>query len=367
MIYLDQAATRYPRPQAVRQAVHQAVDAPWGNPGRSGHELALSAGRAVFDARVNVAEHLKVDPLEIIFTSSCTDALNLLVHGLPDGLRVITTEVEHNSLLRPLRARAGRGELQLQYAAVDPAGRVDVRRGCPAGEVVLVSAASNVLAGRNSLETLRAWAGHDKWLMIDGAQLVGEVDPGSYVAFADAIAAPGHKALGGPPGSGFAWVRPQVGLRPWRQGGTGAHSESPEQPDDRPDGFEAGSQNLWGIVGLGVAAKICDPALWRPAEELAQQLRTALSHSGRYRVLGAVSGDCAPLVSFVPLHVQGDVNELGMQLWQQHRIAVRTGLHCAPGAHQFVGSLTSGAVRASFGPEHTEDDLRALLYALGLE
>lgn len=326
----------------------------------------MAANQAVFDARVQIADHLQADPLEIIFTSSCTDALNLLIHGLPRGSRICTTSVEHNSVLRPLREREARGDISLSTVSVDAAGRVDLSQPRPDCDAMLLAAASNVLAGRNDLAALRQWLGADIRLLLDGAQLVGELASEQYMPYADAVAAPGHKALGAPPGTGFVYLHPRLDLRPWRQGGTGSRSESARQPDDRPDGFEAGSQNLWGIIGLGVAAQICEPDRWRVAEQLAQDLRDALSTSGQFRVLGAHNGACAPLVSFVPVRPT-DINEMGAVLWQRHAIAVRTGLHCAPGAHAHAGTLGRGALRASFGPEHTQADLEALLRALYTE
>ena len=307
----------------------------------------------------------------IAFAFNCTDALNLAIKGaLRYGDHVITTQLEHNSVLRPLNALAARGRISLSIVSpradgfVDPEDiRASIRKNT---RLIAVTHASNVTGAIQPVAAIGELARREGILyLIDGAQAIGATPVNVRALSCDLYAFPGHKSLLGPMGTGGLYIRPGVVLRTLREGGTGTDSESMLQPDERPERYESGTLNLPGIAGLGAGCAF-----------VAKRVSAIMSHEREltgalYEGLSAIRGAeiyspreeaaRAGIVSFnLPGMTSSDVaDRLGRM-----GIAVRGGLHCAPGAHRFLGTLRRGAVRASVGYANTFEEVEAFLNAV---
>ncbi len=365
-IYLDNAATSHPKPECVYQAVVHAMRHIGASPGRAGHRRSLEASRLLFQAREAIATLLSVpDSSRIIFTHSATEALNLALQGvLLAGDHVVTTSMEHNSLLRPLYQLRRRGvELTIVEAAGD--GLVDpdaVRRAFrPTTRMLALGHVSNVCGAIQPVARLAAIAREAGALfLLDAAQSAGSIPIDAAGLGVDLLAAPGHKGLLGPQGTGFLYVAEGVEIRPLLAGGTGSNSSSEEQPHILPEGFEAGTHNLPGIAGLlagveFVLARGVDVIGRREREHVAEIARRLAPLPGM-----AIHGPSFPanrsgLLSFT---VEGmDASSLAFMLDQRFDIAVRAGLHCAPLAHRSLGTYPAGTVRVSPGWSTSNDEI----------
>lgn len=371
-IYFDNAATSSPKPPEVLERVSAALTEFNANPGRSGHSAALSAAREVLSARERLASLMNAgEETNIAFAFNCTDALNLAIKGaLRYGDHVITTQLEHNSVLRPLNALAVRGRISLSIVSpradgfVDPEDiRASIRKNT---RLIAVTHASNVTGAIQPVAAIGELARREGILyLIDGAQAIGAMPVNVRALSCDLYAFPGHKSLLGPMGTGGLYIRPGVVLRTLREGGTGTDSESMLQPDERPERYESGTLNLPGIAGLGAGCAF-----------VAKRVSAIMSHEREltgalYEGLSAIRGAeiyspreeaaRAGIVSFnLPGMTSSDVaDRLGRM-----GIAVRGGLHCAPGAHRFLGTLRRGAVRASVGYANTFEEVDAFLNAV---
>lgn len=371
-IYFDNAATSSPKPPEVLERVNAALTKLNANPGRSGHSAALSAAREVFSARERLASLMNAgEETNIAFAFNCTDALNLAIKGaLRYGDHVITTQLEHNSVLRPINALAARGRISLSIVSpradgfVDPEDiRASIRKNT---RLIAVTHASNVTGAIQPVAAIGELARREGILyLIDGAQAIGATPVNVRALSCDLYAFPGHKSLLGPMGTGGLYIRPGVVLRTLREGGTGTDSESMLQPDERPERYESGTLNLPGIAGLGAGCAF-----------VAKRVSAIMSHEREltgalYEGLSAIRGAeiyspreeaaRAGIVSFnLPGMTSSDVaDRLGRM-----GIAVRGGLHCAPGAHRFLGTLRRGAVRASVGYANTFEEVDAFLNAV---
>ncbi len=371
-IYFDNAATSSPKPPEVLERVNAALTEFNANPGRSGHSAALSAAREVLSARERLASLMNAgEETNIAFAFNCTDALNLAIKGaLRYGDHVITTQLEHNSVLRPINALAARGRISLSIVSpradgfVDPEDiRASIRKNT---RLIAVTQASNVTGAIQPVAAIGELARREGILyLIDGAQAIGATPVNVRALSCDLYAFPGHKSLLGPMGTGGLYIRPGVVLRTLREGGTGTDSESMLQPDERPERYESGTLNLPGIAGLGAGCAF-----------VAKRVSAIMSHEREltgalYEGLSAIRGAeiyspreeaaRAGIVSFnLPGMTSSDVaDRLGRM-----GIAVRGGLHCAPGAHRFLGTLRRGAVRASVGYANTFEEVDAFLNAV---
>lgn len=376
-LYLDNAATSWPKPPEVPAAVRREIVHGGGNPGRSGHRKSIEAGRVVLRCRELLAELLGVhDPSHIVFTKNATEALNIVLQGiLRDGGRIVTTGMEHNSVLRPLRAleRAG---IVVEQAAADRDGRVDtadiVRRITPRTRLVIVTHGSNVTGAVNDVAAVGA-ACRDRGVpfLVDAAQTAGCVPidlrelPVDYLAFS------GHKGLLGPQGTGGLYVRDETLLPPLLRGGTGSLSDREEQPDFLPDRYESGTLNVPGLAGLAAGAAHLLRRGVQSVHEHDARLRAALldvlSRNPRVRVFGPAAGPCTGVVSVL---IEGmSPSTIGEELERRFGILTRIGLHCAPGAHRTIGTFPDGTVRLSWGPFTSDRDIawagRALLAIAG--
>jgi cysteine desulfurase/selenocysteine lyase len=376
MIYLDHAATSWPKPREVTEAMVDFLERAGGNPGRSGHRLSIDAGRIVYETREALAELFHApDPLRVILTPNVTYALNMALRGLlRPGDRVVTSSIEHNAVMRPLRAMEREG-IDLEVVpcatdgALDPAavGRALALR----TKLVVLNHASNVMGTILRVKELAAIAHRAGALvMVDAAQTAGVLPIDLQDMAADLFAFTGHKGLQGPPGTGGLIITEGVDVRamiPLICGGTGSKSEYEEQPDVLPDKFESGTPNGVGIAGLGagvryVAAK--GVANIREHEiSLVRALRDGLAAIPGVTLYGP--SDISQSTATVSLTVAGKrVSEVGYRLDEEYGILCRVGLHCAPAAHRTLGTFPEGTVRLACGIFNTLEDIDDTVYAV---
>lgn len=372
MIYLDNAATSFPKPPMVARAMAGTLNKLGGNPGRAGHRLALCSGRVIQHCREVLAEAFDAPaPEHVIFTSGCTEALNIAIRGmLHEGDEVLCSHAEHNAVMRVLMGLQQEGAITVRVAKPNDMGLLTRAALCgcitPKTALCVINHASNVTGVvqpiRELAEGLKAYGIP---LLVDAAQSAGVLPVSLRALGADMLAMPGHKGLLGPHGTGVLVLGRGMLPRPLVVGGTGSQSESMYQPTQLPDRYESGTANLPGIAGLLVGARF---ALKHRAEieayesELALRLRTGLKNLRSVRVLGHPAAPTVGVTSFVPL--RGDPGELCDRLAGEG-FALRAGLHCAPSIHQWLGTMKTGACRASVGIYNTEEDVDAFVQAVG--
>jgi len=372
-VYLDNAATSFPKPEAVCLAVDHAMRFGAANPGRGGYRLSLDAGRTVLAARESAARLVGMtDPARIIFVANATEAINLALFGLLNGGdRVVTTSMEHNAVVRPLRALAERG-VEVVKAPADRVGFVSpagLQRACtPGTRLVVMTHCSNVTGTVQSIEEIGPWCRSRGILfMVDAAQSAGlfPIDVGAMAI--DLLAVPGHKAIMGPPGTGFLCVGEGVQLKPLLYGGTGTRSMSDAQPDELPERLESGTLNVVGLAGLHAALEFLhEIGLNRHKaheQELLGLLIEGLQRLPAVHMYGPLdAGRHGGALSFT---IDGhDPATVGYRLDHEFDISVRVGLHCAPEAHRTIGTFPEGTVRVSPGWFNSHADIERLLKAV---
>lgn len=372
-VYLDNAATSFPKPEQVYRAVEHAMRHIGVGPGRGGYSKSLEATRLVFDARETVAEFFGVaDSARIIFTHSATEALNLAVQGLiKPGCHVVTTSMEHNSLARPLRMMEQRGA-EVTWVEADREGFVEPRRIAnalrPTTRLVALTHCSNVTGTIQSIGEIGEIAAKGgATLLVDAAQSAGHIPIDVREMKIDLLAAPGHKGLLGPQGTGFLYVGERVELEPLLVGGTGGSSVQLEQPEKMPERLESGTLNTPGIAGLKAGIEyLRDTGLAAVAARenaLVKMLVGGLNSIKGVVVHGpADASRRAGLASFTVTGI--DPSNVGFLLSNDHDICVRVGLHCAPCAHRTIGTFPHGTIRVSPGCFNTEGDIEVFLRAL---
>jgi len=373
LIYLDNAATSWPKPSVVWPAMDHCFHHLGANPGRSGHQMALDAGRIIYETRELLAKLFHINnPLQIIFTLNATEALNLALKGLlKPGDHVITSSMEHNSVTRPLHVLSHRGvEVTKVKASIEGFIKVEdvVSQLKENTKALVITHASNVTGALMPIEELGQWA-RAKGLkfIVDAAQTAGVYEIDVEKMKIDLLAFPGHKSLYGPQGTGGLYIREGVVLDPLKEGGTGSNSEDPVQPDVLPDRYESGTPNTIGIAGLGAAVKyILDEGLEKireHEEKLTKRFLQGLEFIPGIKVYGPRDvTKQAPVVSVN--FGDHDSSEVGFILDRVFNIACRTGLHCAPDAHSTLGTLGQGTVRFSFSYFNTEQDIDKALESL---
>jgi len=374
VIYLDNAATSFPKAPGVSEAMVRALAEAGGNPGRSGHALALAAQGVVNDARLRLAAFLGApDPARVIFTSGATEALDLALFGLlRPGDRVVTTSMEHNAVARPLAALADRGVV-VERIACAPDGALDLgdlERALQAGPTRLVAMvhASNVCGTiLPAAQAARLAHRHGALLLLDAAQTAGALPLDVRQLEVDLLAVPGHKGLLGPPGVGALYVGAGVTLAPLRHGGTGVRSEEERMPEGLPEGLEAGTPNTVGLAGLAAALRHLSGRGVADVRAHEQALTARLM--GRLREIPGLRlhgpGDALRQVATLSITLDGwEPHDLAAVLESAFGLAVRAGLHCAPWAHRTLGTAPAGTVRLSAGPSTTEDQVDQAAAAL---
>ncbi len=372
MIYFDNAATSWPKPPEVVEAMNNCLREKGANPGRSGHRLSLAAGEIVDAARASIAQLFNIkNPDRVIFTLNATDALNMAIKGaVKPGDHVVTTSMEHNSVTRPLyglrklisvtKVRcAADGSLEL--GEIKRAIRINTR-------VVVVTHASNVTGTVMPVREIGELA-REKGLVfiVDAAQSAGILDIDVEEMNIDLLAIPGHKGLMGPHGTGVLYVGERVDLRPFREGGTGSYSDLPGQPGALPEKYESGTLNLVGIAGLGAGVEFVRRTGLKTIREHEMELTRRFIEGAQkipgIKLYGPAAGvERAPVVSF--LVEDKDTAAVGGALDKWYNIACRAGLHCAPDVHRTLGTFDRKLVRFSFSFFNTVDEIDYALQCL---
>jgi cysteine desulfurase family protein len=376
-VYLDNAATSWPKPEAVYAAVDSYLRKCGAPAGRSAYAEANQATHSVNAARAGAARLLGAeDPKRIVFTFNGTDALNLAIHGLlTAGDHVVTTVVDHNSVLRPLRELERTGAIAVSRISCDGWGVVDpddVRRAMGARtRLVAIDHASNVTGALQPVADVARIA-HERGalVLVDAAQTVGQIAVNVADLGIDLLAAPGHKGLLGPTGTGVLYIRSglESQVRSIRQGGTGTQSEEDRQPETMPYKYESGSINVAGIVGLEAGINFLRmrglDAVREHHRRLTQRMLDGFAEIAGVRLYGPRSAD--QRVGVVSITLDGyDPQEAAATLDAAYRIQVRSGVHCAPLMHRALGTLDSGGtVRFSLGVFTTEADVDAAVAAV---
>ena len=361
MIYLDNGATSFHKPAAVRQAVLSAMEC-CANPGRGGYQAAMNAANTVFRCRERAAKLFDCGPEQVVFTSNCTHGLNIAIRSLvKPGGRVAISGFEHNAVTRPLHL-LGAEVTVAGRKLFDPADTLErfedaLRMGADAAVFTHVSNVFGYILPAEELARLCHRYGVP--FIVDAAQSAGSLDVKLNQWGADFIAVPGHKGLLGPQGTGILLCAGEV--QPLLAGGTGSDSVNQNMPDFLPDRLEAGTLNVPGIAGLSAGLahllRCGTEPIFRREHQAAMDCARALERLG-CRVF---TGDHqAGTVSFLP---EGDCEETAQRLAQMG-IAVRGGLHCAPLAHESAGTLETGTVRVSFGHDASPRQITALENAL---
>lgn len=373
-VYLDHAATSWPKPPEVVAAIAEALEVYGGNPGRGAYAMGLATARVIFEARHALASLLGVpQPKDLLFMPGCTAGCNLMLKGvLRPGDRVVVSSMEHNAVARPLHVLQHAG-IEVDRVRADSAGVVDpdevealVRR--KPTRAVICQHASNVTGAVQPIVDL-ADVAHDAdaLLLVDGAQAAGHLPVDLSTLGADAWATSGHKGLLGPQGIGLLYLAPHLEAAELVEGGTGSGaSELPHQPQVRPDRYEAGTPNTPGIAGLGAAARWqMEHGEAQRAEErrLVRRLHHGLLEVPSLQVLGPEPDEPrVPVLSVT--HERIDADQLAFMLDKRYGIATRAGLHCAPWAHETLGTLETGALRFGVGHGVTEADIDLAIEAM---
>ncbi|WP_339220782.1 aminotransferase class V-fold PLP-dependent enzyme [Paenibacillus sp. FSL W7-1332] len=374
IVYLDHAATSWPKPPEVFEAMRKAMEEAAANPGRGSHRMAVKASRVLYGTRRTLADLFGVkNPNDIALTSNTTEALNLAIKGyLREGDHVIATMIEHNSVRRPLEYLKRTRGVQVDYIPVDEEGQLDLQliEGAFRSNTRLVvcSHSSNLLGSIIPLVEIGELVKRKgAVLLVDAAQSAGMLDLHVEAMHVGMLAFPGHKGLLGPQGTGGLYISPDIDLEPLLHGGTGSQSEAIEQPTVRPDRYEAGTPNTIGHAGLKAGVK--KVLEWTPQHiyqhewELTQYMIEGLQEVGGLRILGPALGQARTgIVAFVSERYSA--SELAFRLDREYGIAVRAGFHCTPLAHMASGTEQTGAVRASVGISTSRDEVELMRKAI---
>ncbi|MFD1884985.1 aminotransferase class V-fold PLP-dependent enzyme [Paenibacillus wenxiniae] len=374
IVYLDHAATSWPKPPAVLEAVHYALAHESANPGRGSHRMAVQASRTLLKARQQLARLLDVrNPVDIAFTANTTVALNMAIFGyVRAGDHVVATMTEHNSVWRPLEALKRSMGVEVTYVPVNAKGQLELHEVEQAftarTRLLICNHSSNLLGSILPVAELAQLAHrHGARILLDIAQSAGHIPVKLQEWEIDMAAFPGHKGLLGPQGTGGLYIAPDLDLTPWLYGGTGSQSEEANQPSVRPDRYEPGTPNTPGIAGLAAGVQYVlqqgIEAIAAHEQQLVIRLINGLSDINGLRILGPAAGEPRTgIVSFVM--EQQDPAQIAFILDRQYGIAVRAGMHCTPLAHRIAGTLATGAVRTSVGYGTTEQHIDHLLEAV---
>ncbi len=374
MIYLDNAATTFPKPDCVYRAMDKFLRERGANPGRAGHRMSVEVEQEIEKARVTVARFLGIkNPERMIFTYNATDALNMGIKGLLcEGDHVITSKLEHNSVSRPLNGLENRGIITVTWIDNSKEGFIsadDIKSAIrPNTKLIVCTHASNVLGTIQPIKEIGMLARKsDLIFMVDAAQTMGVSRIDIEDQYVDMLAFTGHKGPFGPPGSGGLYVGERVELNAWREGGTGFEPETLSQPDSLPYKLESGTPNSVGIIGLKTGIEFCIKEgidkIRQHECKLAMRLINEFDSNDRFEIYGSLDEDRK--VGIVSLNIKGlQPDEVGAILDNTFNIAVRPGLHCAPYIHREIGTFPEGMIRISPGYFNTMDEIEETISGL---
>lgn len=374
MVYLDNAATTWPKPPQVVEEMSKFLTEIGASPGRGGHKKSLEASRTIFEVRLKLSNLLNIsDPSRIVFTYNATDALNLAIKGvLSPGDQVITSSIEHNSVTRPLAA-LGRQGVIVKKIPCDSQGLLDLERLkktiTPATRLIVLTHASNVIGCLTPIEEVGKIAKEaDVIFLIDAAQTIGVYPLDLEKIPADLVAFPGHKGLFGPQGTGGLYIREGIQLKTLREGGTGSSSDLEFQPEFLPDKYESGTINAVGIAGLKAGIEFIESQggiekIREHEQVLFTKIWNDLKSISKVKLYGPENwSERIGVISF-NLGSIGS-SEVSHILDQSFEIATRSGLHCSPDAHRTIKTFEQGTVRVSLSYFNTEEDAEALIGAV---
>lgn len=372
MIYLDNAATTLQKPPQVSEAVAEALCS-LGNAGRGVHEATLGASRVIFDTRKRLAEFFHAEsPKQIVFTMNSTESLNIAIKGiLKSGDHVVTTELEHNSVLRPLYEMEKKG-VELTFIRSDQKGRIvpqDFEREIRDNTRAIICTHGSNLTG-NLVDIGKIGGIARKYgalFCVDASQTAGVFPIDVQAMHIDILCFTGHKSLLGPQGTGGMYVREGVDVRPLLSGGSGVQTYSREHPAQMPTALEAGTLNGHGIAGLNAAVSYIQETgmdvIRNREQALMRRFYDGVKEIPGVKIYGDFTTDCrCPIVA---LNLGDyDSSEVSDELFMSYGIATRPGAHCAPLMHQALGTVEQGAVRFSFSHYNTEEEIDAAVAAL---
>ena len=376
LIYLDNAATSHPKPEGVIRAMNRFLREVGANPGRSGHRLSVEAAKIIFEARERVAQLFGVrDSSRVVFGQNATEAINQGLRGvLRPGDHVITSSMEHNSVMRPLRAMEKEG-IEVTVIPCSSEGFLDpgeVHRSIrKTTRMVILNHGSNVIGTVQPLSDIgKICHKHGILFCVDAAQTAGAIPIDVEQQQIDLLAFTGHKALFGPQGTGGLIIGEEVDekkLVPIKRGGTGSRSEMEEQPDFLPDLCESGTPNTVGLAGLLAGLEFVleqgVEMIRNHEKELTRKLLEGLRTIPGVIVYGP--GDAQKQAGTVSFNIQGmSPSEVGMRLDEQFGILCRVGLHCSPSSHRTIGTFPEGTVRLSMSYLNTDGEIEKALRAV---
>jgi cysteine desulfurase family protein len=376
LVYLDNSATSWPKPKEVLESIRKAIEQYGANPGRSGHKLAIEAARIIYETREALAELFGLeDPERVILTKNVTEALNFVLYGfLKPGDHVITSSMEHNSVMRPLRDLEKKGVEVTQIRASEK-GEIDpqdvlksIRKNT---KLIVLVHLSNVTGTIMPVEeVLKISKDHGIPLLLDAAQSAGTIPINLKELPVDLLAFTGHKGLFGPQGTGGLIINTEgleERIEPLMRGGTGSKSEEEEQPEFLPDKYESGTPNTPGIAGLGEGVRfILKEGIERireKKEKLTLKLIEGLKEIKGVKLYGPL--DPKKQIGIVSFNLEGkSPSEVSHLLDEKYNILSRPGLHCAPSAHKSIGTFPFGTVRFSLGYFNTEEEIEYAIRAV---
>lgn len=371
MIYLDNAATSSPKPKCVVEAVCDAMEN-YGNSGRSIHSQAMNASRCIYETREKLAKLFNCSrPQNVVFTCNSTEALNIAIFGLLNsGDHVISTDLEHNSVLRPLYALQEQG-VEVDFVKADSQGNIRyeafedyIKENTRA---IICTHASNLTGNLLDIEHIGKYAfEHDLLFIVDASQTAGAFPIDMERMHISVLCFTGHKSLLGPQGTGGMCIAESVNIRPWKCGGTGVQTYLKYQPEELPTRLEAGTLNAHGIAGLREALcfieKMGIDKIHAHEIKLMNRFIKGVREIPGIKIYGDFSKDRAPIVAINYLDVPS--GEIADELAEDFNIATRAGAHCAPRMHAALGTVEQGAVRFSFGYANSDADVDKTLEAL---
>ena len=372
MIYLDNAATSFPKPERVYREMDRCMREYCANPGRGGHIMSNKAGEAVMKARETICSFFNFsNPLQMCFTKNATEALNIAIKGsLLQGDNVITTSMEHNSVIRPLKTLERDGVISLTIVRANEFGEISAESIkeliTPSTKLIACTLSSNVNGSIMPFKEIGEAARKAGVLfLLDASQGAGTIKIDMEEMFIDMLAFPGHKCLLGPQGTGALLVREGIMLKPILQGGTGSNSENMFQPDFMPDALESGTINTPGIIGLGYGIDFINScgrdSIKQYKNFLFERLYNGVSDISCIRIYSRpVNNSGVFAINIAEL----DSNEVCYILDRRYGIETRAGLHCAPMAHETIGTLGRGVVRFSVGCFNTIEEIDQTIKAI---
>lgn len=373
MIYLDNGATTFPKPKVVTDKIMECYLGYAGNPGRSGHKLAMKMDLEIYETREKICKLINgTEVLNVIFTFNATDSLNLAIKGvLEEGDHVITTSMEHNSVLRPLNQLRKEGKIELSIVYADDKGYIDPQKIfealTPNTKMIVTTHMSNVFGTIVDIKAIGDFCKENNILyLVDASQSIGVLDIDVQDMNIDLLAFPGHKALFGPMGTGALYIKEGIIVKPLKEGGTGSYSHSIDQPDLYPDSLESGTPNGVGIIALGKGIDFINEVGLENIRNHEMSLKNhfieLLKDNEDVILYGTLDDRQGAVVS---LNVKDmDSSEISYILSDEFDIYTRPGFHCAPLAHKTMGTEELGAIRFSFGYYNTLEEIEKTVEAL---